>query len=514
MVADRPLPKPFRQLLVIVILLGIGFRFFNLAHPVYWFDETQTSLRISGYTKSDLVEQIYTGNIVQVGNFMKTYQYPTSEKQFNDVLQALAKHPEHSPLYYLSARFWLHVFPHSVASIRTLSVLISFLTFPALYWLCWELFQSPTISLVAVSLFAASPFHVIYAQEAREYSLWTVTILASSAALLQAIRVKTSKSFHWGIYSLITALGWYTHPFSVFVTLGQGIYLLLLSFPKKLNDCLHYSLSCSLSLLIFAPWLWIVIQNLSGFLDNTKSTTVPRDGLPLFWGLNLGRIFFDVNQGTSLLNPTLYFFLFLTGFAIYTLIKTTPAKTWLFIITLIGVLGTALILPDLLFWGRRSSIARYAIPCYLGIQIAVAYLLTFKLPKYRTWKWILIFLLSLGMVSSAVRSVHAVWWNKSYAKSRYLPQVAQITNQSRNPLIISDEEPGRILSLCHRLNPTVNLQLVPPDFIPNFSKSDDQTIFLFRPSKSLQNTVENNPNVTLKKAYEKGWIWQVISQTE
>jgi hypothetical protein len=175
-----------------------------------------------------------------------------------------------------------------------------------------------------------------------------------------------------------------------------------------------------------------------------------------------------------------------------------------------GVLGTALILPDIILGGRRSSIARYAIPCYLGIQLAVAYLLTFKLPKKRIWKFILIFLLSLGIISSAVQSVHAVWWNKSYAKSRYIPQVAEIINQAQNPLVISDEKPGQISSLCHRLNSTVTLQLVPPGFLPVLPQSNSTQIFVFRPSEILRKKLENHPSIRLEKAYHKGWIWQVF----
>ncbi len=520
MLASLSFSRKFKQLLFVFIILGIGFRFFNLAHPVYWYDETQTSLRIAGYTKSDLVQQIYKAEIVQVGDFLKTYQYPNSDKNLNDVIQALIQHPEHSPFYYLSARFWLQIFPHSVSSLRSLSALISLLVFPTIYLLCWELFQSKAVGLMAMSLLAVSPFHVIYAQEAREYSLWTVTILLSSAALLRAIRLDTTAKLNrfqflnWEVYGLTTVFGWYTHPFSILVTVGQGIYVWITSVKKTLNQVLLYGYSVGLSLLLFLPWLWIILVNLSDFLGNTKSTTVPREGLPLFWGLNLGRLFFDVNQGTSLLNPTLYFFLFITGYAIYILIRTTPAKTWLLIITLMGVLGMGLMVPDLILGGRRSSITRYGIPCYLGIQIAVAYLLTFKLQKYHLWKIITLSILSLGILSCAVRSHYPVWWNKSYAKSRYLPQVAEVINQAENPVVISDEEPGRILSLCHRLHSTVSLQLVPPDFIPDFSQYQTNHIFLFRPSQTLQNAFKNNSSLQLKKAYQKGWIWQVIFKSE
>ncbi|MGB3403194.1 MAG: glycosyltransferase family 39 protein [Microcoleaceae cyanobacterium] len=511
MLTDSLLSKTYKKFLIFTIILGIGFRFFNLGYPVYWFDETQTSLRISGYTKSEIAKTAYTSEIIQVGDFLNTYQYPTAEKQFSDVIQALSQHPEHSPLYYLFARFWLQIFPDSVASLRSLSALISLLALPAMYWLCWELFQSQAVSLIAVSLLTISPFHVIYAQEAREYSLWTVTILLSSAALLKALKINQLRSFHWGIYSLTVALGLYTHPFSVFVNIGQGIYVILLYAKKQINQFFDYFTASFIGLLLFLPWLWIVIQNLSNFVDNTKSTGVPREGLPLFWGLNLGRIFFDVNQGTSLLNPTLYFFLFLTIYGIYILIRTTPPKVGIFIITLIGVLGLGLIVPDLLLGGRRSSITRYAIPCYLGIQIAIAYLFTFTIKKYSIWKWILIFILSLGIISSAVQSIHAVWWNKSYAKSRYLPQIAEIINQANNPLIITDEEPGRVLSLSHRLNSTVSLQLIPRGSVPTLSKSNSDKIFLFRPSEELKISLEKNSNIQVKKAYKKGWIWQVIT---
>lgn len=512
MLTDSVLSPIYKKFLLIAILLGIGFRFFNLGYPVYWYDETQTSLRISGYTKSEIAETAYTSEIIQVGDFLQTYQYPTAEKQWSDVVQALSQHPEHSPLYYFLARFWLHIFPNSVASIRSLSAIISLFALPAMYWLCWELFQSQTVCLVAVSLLAISPFHVIYAQEAREYSLWIVTTLCSSAALFKALRINQFKSFDWGIYSLTVALGLYTHPFSALVNIGQGIYVILLYAKKQIHQIIHYFIASIIGLLLFLPWLWIVIKNLSDFVDNTKSTGVPREGLPLFWGLNLGRLFFDVNQGTSLLNPTLYFFLFLTGYAIYILMRTTAPKVWIFIMTLIGVLGLGLILPDLLFGGRRSSIARYAVPCYLGIQIAVAYLFTFTMQKYSLWKGILIFLLSLGIISNAVQSIYPVWWNKSYAKSRYLPQIAEIINQANNPLIITDEEPGRVLSLSHRLNPTVSLQLVSPDLIPTVPQPNYNQIFIFRPSEFLKETLETRNNIQLEKAYKKGWIWQVINK--
>ncbi|HBL14553.1 MAG TPA: dolichyl-phosphate-mannose-protein mannosyltransferase, partial [Cyanobacteria bacterium UBA11162] len=180
----------WRNCIIIVLVLGLFFRFYNLDRKVYWYDETMTSMRISGYTQTEIVQEVFDADIISVEDLLKRYQYPNPTKDFNDTLNALAGNPEHSPLYYLIARFWLQRFSHSIVSIRFLSALISLLALPCMYWLCLELFQSSVVSIIAVTLIAISPFHVLYAQEAREYSLWTVSILFSCAAFLRAIRVK------------------------------------------------------------------------------------------------------------------------------------------------------------------------------------------------------------------------------------------------------------------------------------------------------------------------------------
>ncbi|MCA1991586.1 MAG: hypothetical protein LDL41_05995 [Coleofasciculus sp. S288] len=67
------------------------------------------------------------------------------------------------------------------------------------------------------------------------------------------------------------------------------------------------------------------------------------------------------------------------GYSFVFLCRKAPAQVWLFIVTLVGVNALALMLPDLIVGGQRSGTHRYLIPCYLGIQLAVAYLLATKL---------------------------------------------------------------------------------------------------------------------------------------
>jgi len=70
-------------------------------------------------------------------------------------------------------------FGSSVTVTRGLAALISLFVFPCIYWLCLKLFKS---GWMAMALVAVLPIHVVYAQEAREYSLWPAAILLSSVS--------------------------------------------------------------------------------------------------------------------------------------------------------------------------------------------------------------------------------------------------------------------------------------------------------------------------------------------
>jgi uncharacterized membrane protein len=62
---------------------------------------------------------------------------------------------------------------------------------------------------LAVAIIAISPFQIVYAQEARPYSLFVMLILLSSAVLLGGMRLKTNSS--WAIYAVTLVVGFYSH---------------------------------------------------------------------------------------------------------------------------------------------------------------------------------------------------------------------------------------------------------------------------------------------------------------
>jgi uncharacterized membrane protein len=514
------------HIIAVVLILGILFRFINLDGKLYWYDETLTSLRISGHTQTELVEKAFNGRVITVKELQQKYQYPNSEKGLKDAINAFAGNAEHSPLYYLMARFWGQTFGNSVTNIRSLSAFISLLAFPCIYWLCLELFASSITGWVAVILIAVSPFHVLYAQQARQYSLWTVAILLSSAALLKASKAAAQHTrsqaqpgnesgdalhpVHWIIYALTVAIGLYSHLFFGLVAIGHGIYLFAIEGFRLSQKLIAYLLASLTGLLMFSPWLLLITANLSQIIQSTATTNSTVRNLPLRWLLNLSRLFFDLNHGLSLINPILYLTAILSIGAVYFLCRNTPKQTWLFILTLIGVTGIVLIVPDLIVGGRRSSITRYAIPCFLGIQVAVAYLLTVKITKSdyaQGWSYVLVGLIASGVISCGASSFFPIWWHNSHTNSKYNVEVARIVNQAESPLLVTDEIPGRVLAFSHLLKPDVNLQLVVEPNVPKIADNFGNA-FLYRPSERLRQGLELEQNFKIEPVY-KDWLWKI-----
>lgn len=467
-------PTWFRAIVAILLILGIFFRFVNLDRKVYWFDETFTSIRISGYKEIEAVKQFANARIINIKDLQK-YQQPNPERGILSTIEGLAiEDSQHPPLYYVMARFWAEWFGSSVAVMRSLPALISLLAFPCVYWLCLELFESSLTAWIAVALLAISPFQVLYAQEARQYSLWTVTILLSSAALLRAMRLQTGLS--WGIYGLTLIINLYTFLFSIIVTIGQAIYVIVSEELRFSKVVLAY-LACSLiGTIVFAPWLWVVITNRSQANSSTSWISGTRFSIPKLiqsWIHNASLSFFDMNLLSLGSGETLakiisklaeVSLLALILYAFYFLYRRTPKRIWLFVLTLTVTPSLALILPDIITGGIRSVIPRYGIPSYLASQLAIAYLLSTKLTDLRSkqqqkiWKIILITILSCGVLSCAMISQADAWWSKTVGEIR---QVARITNEAKSPLLIGSPTVGDLLSLSHLVDSKVKFLVTP-----------------------------------------------------
>ncbi|HEY9647739.1 MAG TPA: glycosyltransferase family 39 protein [Chroococcidiopsis sp.] len=458
------------------MVIGIFFRFANLDNALYWKDEAYTSLRISGYTKADFLRDEFQGQVLNYDDLAK-YQQLNPDKGIDSTISSLAADaPQHPPLYFTLARFTTALFGNDgTLGPRFLTAISSLLIFPIIYWLCLELFQSPLIGWIAMALVAVSPMHLLYAQEARQYSLWAGTTLLSGALLLRAMRLKTTQGWFW--YGASVVLGLYVYLFTILNSMAQGLYVIVSERLRVTKVAIAWVIASFCAIVLYAPWIWVIIDNSARITNNTGWTKArfPLTQMPVQWLRSASYTFFDLQNGYN--DPLLGIYVILplmalTLYAFYVLIKQTPLRTWFFVVTLIVVPFLALAIPDIVSGGVRSITPRYIFPVFLGLELAVAYLLgtqltaIAKLWQQTAWQLVAVMLISGGILSCAVINQSKTWWTK-YG-SYYNAEVADVINSYDAPLLISsDDQNVNVLALWHLLDPKVKFQLVTEPALPD-----------------------------------------------
>jgi uncharacterized membrane protein len=513
----------FKFLIVTVLALGLFFRFANLDQKIYWYDEAFTSLRISGYT-----EKVFNGREINVSDLQK-FQHLNPERGLIDTVKGLAtEEPQLPPLYFVILRFWVELFGDSVAVTRSLSAVISLLAFPCIYWLCRELFESPLVGWIIVLLMAVSPYHILFAQDARMYSLWSVTTLLSSASLLRAIRLKTKMGL--ATYTVTLVLGFYTHLLTLLTAIGHGLYVVIVGRFRLTKMVTGYLLAPLAGLLVFSPWILVLLNGITQAkkMTNADANTISLWSMVSSWIFQPSRIFLDLNVTKDSHYLSIFFaslsaiILFaLIGYSIYSLYKTAPKSTSYFITILIIITPLILSLKGLFSGDARSTTLRYLIPSYMGVQIAVAYLLSRKIfgvsvnvQDRQFWQLATIAIVACGVISCAVSYQSSYWWNKGAFQNL---QVAKIVNQSAKPLIVSSgvfstdgSIVGNILSLSHVLDQKVRLILTVEPEVPTIPSSNYSDVFLYKPSASLIRRFEQEYEIEPTNGEDDVWLRRLI----
>jgi uncharacterized membrane protein len=512
-------PRWLQFFIVVLVVFGIFFRFVNLDGKVYSPGETNTLLRISGYTNNEVKQQLFNNRLITKQAFDK-FQRLNPEKNFGDTIKSLAiDSPLNSPFYYLLARFWSQIFGDSITAIRTFSAVISLFVFPCIYWLCRELFNVPlSLPGIAIALLSISPMQILYAQEAQEYILWQVTILLSSAALLRALRLESiqqtdeKRIFNWGFYTFTLSLSLYTLSLSIFLVVAHIFYVIATA-KFHANKTVQFFLGSTLiGSLIFMPWILVIFYNQFRFngYHNAINQNFSLLNLIIDCLTQTNRIFVDLNFNDA--NP-LYLIIFtllifsLVGYAIYWLWRTNYQKTWLFVTSLMTI-GTI----PLLILGLQL----YLTPYYLAIQIAVAYLLATQLYngrilRQKTWQFILVMLIIFALFSDILYSQSNTSWIK-FSNNDYI-NIAKIVNRNyRSILIINyqDNSYENIFALSYLIDPKVRFLLFRESNIPKISKKLNN-VFLLNYSDKLRQEIAKKYRFNTKMIYQSKYssLWKL-----
>jgi uncharacterized membrane protein len=489
---------------------------------------------MSGHTLQEVRETIFNGKIIGVEDLQK-YQSLNPEKGLKYTIAALVKDGAvHPPLYYAMLRLWLGVFGDLIAAIRSLSALISLFVFPAIYWLCLELFNSSLVGWIAIALTAVSPYHVLYAQEARPYILWAVTILLSSACLLRAIRI--NKPLNWVIYAIAFAASLYTLSLSLFVALGQAIYVIVTQRFRLTKTTISYLATSGLAITVYSPWIFVMINGIS-FAKPSDNVSLVQLGKS--WIFKLSQIFLDLGiyggdanpqleKFSLVLLPVVILLVLMIGFSLWVICISNSQDCWLFLITLI--VTEPLILNLLAFRSQTTHFvtihSQYFFPAFLGIQASVAYLIfkgiTGINKKQVIYKLVFIGLIFAGLLSSIVSYDAEAWLNKIGSYDQLA--IARIINQKFQPLVVSDADFWGIMPYAHTLDANVHLQIFPssdqnsattsattPEVDPDavnrlFEQYSD--VFFMSKSETFINRFKQNTNYQIEPSDLPG-LWQL-----
>ncbi len=176
-------------MVLLTMAVGVAARLLFLAKKPFWFDEC-FSVEVSR---------------LSWGNFFRVLWWREANMS----------------MYYGLLRIWLH-FGHSPFFIRSLSVLISAATVPAVYWLA-RLLYDRRVALIAAALISLNAYEVRYAQEARSYSLFVLLATLSSAFLVSLARDPARRN-RVG-YTLVSILAVYAHFYALLLLAAQWIVL-------------------------------------------------------------------------------------------------------------------------------------------------------------------------------------------------------------------------------------------------------------------------------------------------
>ncbi len=548
--------RPFQGLLIGLLIVGIVFRFVNLNHKIVWHDEAYTVLRAAGYTRRAIDQELFQNRIIPAADLQR-FQQIRPQSTIADTIHSLAvEDPQHPPLYFVLSRLWVQtigplthsVFHSNITAWRLLPASLSLLALPLMYALAWELFASPFTALLATTLLALSPFDVLFAQTARQYSLLTVMVIGSQWALLRAMRLtrwaggevgRGGTQRAWWLYGGLVAVGLYTHPFFGLTLAGQAVYLgVEIGGKRQGRPALKYfSLALMGAIALYLPWIMVLITNTQRALATTDWARVAPglDYLAKLWTLSFTSLFFDLDFGFN--NPWTYGlrlpFVVLIGVAIYWLMRRGQPSTQWAIITSIFVPFLLLALPDVVLGGKRSAVSRYLISCFPGVQLAIAHLLATQLaasgarsPSLSTsprqfssqpiWRMAFVACIAASVISLASSAAAFTWWNKDLSYFNFA--VAQRINATPQPLIISDlgddfTNTGDLLSLSYSLKPGVNVLLLSPDaqWVKTAAFKTaiaGQTAIAFRPNLATRQALEQAIG-PLRPLIPAAHLWQV-----
>ncbi len=379
----------------IVLLAGAGLlRWHSLGEPQFWYDEAITALRVGGHTEQEVVDYASSRGMTPLGDYQR-FLRGAPDRGVRDVVRSLmAEDPQHTPLYYVVAHYWVRLFGSEPGRARGLAALFSLLLLPAIYWLARELFTysgtfaTPWPVWIAVTAAALSPYNVAFGREHREYSLWMLTLALLATAFLRALRLRRQQD--WIVFSAALALAAYTQMLTWLVAAALAAYVGLRHAREWRTVGRDFALAVVSAGLLFMPWASVLLTHRSAAEENLswvdQQGTRPRFSLShtlaphlitgefALAGVNARRSEHSRTANLAIQVASTYFPYLVLG-ALALLYPRSRNGALLCIGLLFASTTVPFLAADLWSGGILGYVFRYAAPAALAWMLALAFVL-------------------------------------------------------------------------------------------------------------------------------------------
>lgn len=465
-------------LYIIIVLLGVSLKFYQLDRKFFWDDEIATVLHTSGIPMDVYEKNIPVNQVLHKKYFDDLLHLNDRNLSFSDQFFGLSKMPQVTPGHYYYFIFLTRIFGDDYMVFRYFSVFLFLLSIPFLFLLTKKLFKSDLSGWIAISLYTVSPFFQLYAQEARYYMLWSFAIILMHYLFLIASEKQTLKL--WLLYIVCGFFAIHTTILFYITLLAHFVYTLIFH-KTKWKPLVISQFAIFLTSL---PWLIYIFINRADIQQNLS-------WLMLFGNQNVFSLlhihfnnFIDLfaylfklglSDSVNIAGRWIYGVLLLIAFYLFFRKANNKQKWFVGLATLLGVI--CIIALDLIRSTGSSSIARYLLLNFIGLIMLISFVIQKAIEKRAVlFGSLFLIIISIGILSSKAVADDAAFGKRDDAYF-HVKDAAQRFSGKEHILIISDfnvvvpKSYTAFLSLTHAsTNENIDVIYAKPEY-PDFKKN-------------------------------------------
>ncbi len=252
MESHKPRSRYVFFLFILILMLGIALRFYQLGKEGLWQDEIFTV-------------------------------YHAQQESLKEVISLVAQTEAAPPTHYIFLHYWMMLFGHSEFSVRLPSVIFSILAIVVLFSIALRLFDE-RVAILSTLFISTSMLQVLFAQEARMYAMFTFLSLLAAYFFVRILQGGGKKHYVGYVTAMMLAL--YTNYMAFFVMV---LFTFLIYWKRwKLKGRWYWAQAV---VIIAALPLIPLMMAQFGTLNAGLSSSLAAKHLPVFLA-NLGLLFY------------------------------------------------------------------------------------------------------------------------------------------------------------------------------------------------------------------------------